>query len=78
MNNFLSWISVIGGGITSAVSSSLLAKKCSEIAKISVWDKARGAGGRMSTSRSPENPQCTADLGAQYISSKPEYNECHK
>merc|ERR1719273_1228804 len=32
----------------------------------------------MSTSRSPGNPQCTADLGAQYISSKPEYNECHK
>merc|ERR550519_2940293 len=32
----------------------------------------------MSSSRSPGNPQCIADLGAQYISAKPEYNETHK
>ena len=71
--------SVIGGGITSAVSASLLSKQsCSKNVKLSVWDKARGAGGRMSTSRSPGNPQCITDLGAQYISAKPEYKESHK
>ena len=73
------YFSVIGGGITSAVSASLLSKQlCSKNVKLSVWDKARGAGGRMSTSRSPGNPQCITDLGAQYISSKPEYEESHK
>ena len=40
---------------------------------LTIFDKARGAGGRMSTSRSPNNSECTADLGAQYISVTPEY-----
>jgi len=35
---------------------------------ISVWDKGRGAGGRMSTSRCPGGAlSCSADLGAQYF-----------
>ena len=73
------YFSVIGGGITSAVSASLLSKQlCSKNVKLSVWDKARGAGGRMSTSRSPGNPQCITDLGAQFISAKPEYKESHE
>ena len=41
---------------------------------LTIWDKARGAGGRMSTSRSSNNSECIADLGAQYISVTPEYN----
>ena len=61
------------------MSSSLLSKKLgSKNVKLSVWDKARGAGGRMSTSRSPGNSQCITDLGAQFISAKPEYKESHE
>jgi renalase len=32
-----------------------------------MWEKAKGVGGRMSTSRSPSDSNCIADLGAQYI-----------
>lgn len=31
----------------------------------------------MSTSRSPHDPTCILDLGAQYISATPEYAELH-
>ena len=34
-------------------------------------------GGRMSTSRSPDNSQCIADLGAQYVTATPTYAEKH-
>jgi len=67
----------VGGGITSALTTSFLAEKLPQ-AQISVWDKARGAGGRMATSRSPGNPQCKVDLGAQYISCSPENQINHQ
>jgi len=60
---------LIGAGPT----SSLIAynvKTCpllSEAFEISVWEKAKGTGGRFATSRSPSNPKCYADLGAQYL-----------
>lgn len=31
----------------------------------------------MATSRSPHDKECTADLGAQYISATPEYAKLH-
>lgn len=34
---------------------------------VEVWDKARGFGGRMSTSRSSQVENAKADLGAQYL-----------
>ncbi len=63
-------ILLIGAGLTSAVIANIL--KRSQIYNTSaielhIWEKARGAGGRFSTSRSPNNPNCTADLGAQYL-----------
>ena len=42
--------SVIGGGITSAVTSALISEKSQNV-ELTIWDKAKGAGGRMSTSR---------------------------
>ena len=70
---------VIGGGISSAVTSALITEYCNpENIQICVWDKARGAGGRMSTSRSPTNSNCTADLGAQFIHTRPDYLNDHK
>ncbi|XP_074965655.1 renalase isoform X2 [Phalacrocorax aristotelis] len=56
---------VVGAGLTGGVCAALL--RGAPLGPIAVWDKARGAGGRMSTSRSPRDAACTADLGAQYI-----------
>ncbi|XP_035669580.1 renalase-like isoform X2 [Branchiostoma floridae] len=68
---------IVGAGLTGAVSASLLRRELQQACSIVVWDKARGAGGRMSTSRCPEDPQCTADLGAQYVSATPDYAKSH-
>uniref|UniRef100_A0A9J7X0P1 Renalase, FAD-dependent amine oxidase n=1 Tax=Cyprinus carpio carpio TaxID=630221 RepID=A0A9J7X0P1_CYPCA len=40
--------------------------------------KISGCRGEMSTSRSPKDPSCTVDLGAQYISAAPYYARIHK
>lgn len=73
-------ILVVGGGLTSALTAASLAEKLPQ-SSVVVWDKARGAGGRMATSRSPNNSECTVDLGAQYISASPagqsEYKEIY-
>ena len=71
---------VIGGGITSAVTSALITEQFNASNKIllNVWDKARGYGGRMATSRSPKNPQCTLDLGAQFIHARTEHQKDHR
>ena len=69
---------MVGGGITSAATSAFLSEKLPPGIKVSIWEKARGAGGRMSTSRSSNNPECIADLGAQYVTATPEYEISHK
>jgi len=77
-------ILLIGGGITSSLVASLLQQNIRILGhersavEISIWDKARGTGGRMSTSRSPFDSNCTVDTGAQYISCTPQYTSCHK
>jgi len=58
---------VVGAGLTSAVTTYKLASVLPQ-GSVYVWDKSRGAGGRMATSRSPGNPECKADMGAQYVS----------
>lgn len=45
--------------------------------QIVVWDKARGSGGRMSTTRPPDPSSHSADLGAQYITATPAYAQSH-
>ena len=68
---------LVGGGITSALTASILHESLPNLC-LTVWDKARGAGGRMSTSRSASNPHNTVDLGAQYISATPHYFTKHQ
>ena len=71
---------IVGGGLTSAVTASLLSKSTKFAnSELSIWDKARGSGGRMSTSRltSTTNTTCSADLGAQYITATPDYAKLH-
>ena len=75
----MSKVLLIGGGLTSAVTASILTKsnQLSNL-ELSVWDKARGCGGRMSTSRlATSKSSCSADLGAQYITATPEYAKLH-
>uniref|UniRef100_A0A1B6K8M7 Amine oxidase domain-containing protein n=1 Tax=Graphocephala atropunctata TaxID=36148 RepID=A0A1B6K8M7_9HEMI len=65
-------ILLVGGGITSAVTGTCLRRMFPDCT-MEMWDKARGTGGRMTTSRSPVNSSCTADLGAQYITTTEDY-----
>lgn len=70
---------IVGGGITSALTSYLLRQKLlTDMIHITVWDKARGPGGRMSTSRSSLVPDCKVDLGLQYITTTPDLLNEHK
>ena len=57
---------IVGGGATGGIIAYLL-NKSGSVAKVvlSVWEKSRGVGGRMSTHRFEGNAM--ADMGAQYI-----------
>ena len=57
---------VVGAGLTGSVTTALLNKAPLRL-PLTVWDKARGVGGRMTTHRGP-NPNLHVDMGAQYIS----------
>lgn len=67
---------IVGAGLTGSLTANLLSRvlttrvSTSSIPGVSVlvWDKARGAGGRMSTHRHPTEPSLFVDMGAQYIS----------
>ncbi|XP_021937812.1 renalase-like [Zootermopsis nevadensis] len=65
-------ILLVGTGLTSAVTGSLLRKMCQKHVNLVFWDKAKEVGGRMRTSMSPSNSNSIADLGAQYITSTQE------
>lgn len=69
---------VTGAGPTGAMCAHILRRELQEKVKIDVWDKSNGIGGRMSTSRDPQNPECTADLGAQYLTVTPDYGKAHE
>ncbi|XP_042647388.1 renalase isoform X2 [Tyto alba] len=58
---------VVGAGLTGSACAALLRGMAP--AHLVVWEKARGAGGRMSTSRSARG---AADLGAQFVTLEPE------
>ncbi|KAK0051794.1 renalase [Biomphalaria pfeifferi] len=64
---------LVGSGMTGAATAALLRQHLPENSSILIWDKARGAGGRMTTTRCPEDPSITADLGAQYFTLLQEY-----
>jgi len=64
---------VVGSGLTGAATVAALRQSMPDNTNISVWDKARGAGGRMSTARCPGRESLTVDLGAQYITLTEEY-----
>ncbi|XP_068081991.1 renalase-like [Anabrus simplex] len=63
---------LVGSGITSSLTSTFIKKKVKDSLYLEVWDKAKGVGGRMSTSRSTTCISSKVDLGAQYITALPE------
>ncbi|XP_051530609.1 renalase isoform X1 [Myxocyprinus asiaticus] len=73
----MSRVLIVGAGLTGSMCACLLRRELPNKVNIVVWDKSLGSGGRMSTSRNPNNPSCTADLGAQYISATPYYAQIH-
>ena len=63
---------IAGAGVTGALCSNFLTNAETRlISSVTIWDKGRGAGGRMSTSRCPGGnailSASSADLGAQYF-----------
>ncbi|XP_006880380.1 PREDICTED: renalase [Elephantulus edwardii] len=69
---------IVGAGLTGSLCAALLRKEAFSPLQLSVWDKAGDAGGRMTTACSPHDPQCTVDLGAQYITCTPYYAKAHQ
>nr|XP_046232874.1 renalase [Scatophagus argus] len=73
----MSRVLIVGAGLTGSLCACLLRREMQNKVHIVVWDKARGAGGRMSTNRPPAPSSHSADLGAQYITATPEYAKSH-
>lgn len=71
-------VTIVGAGLTGSLTAFRLKKALKDDISITIIEKSRGAGGRMSTSRSANNAKLTCDLGAQYISATPEYEKKHK
>ncbi|XP_072051376.1 renalase-like [Amphiura filiformis] len=70
-------ILIVGAGATGAACANILRQRLLQNVELVMWDKSKGTGGRMSTSRSPDNNLCVADLGAQYVTVIPKYAEKH-
>jgi len=66
---------VVGAGCTGAATALRLRQLLGSKAKIEVWEKARGAGGRYTTSRDKHPDGMRADMGAQYASVDPSDTE---
>ncbi|XP_041829504.1 renalase [Melanotaenia boesemani] len=73
----MSRVLIVGAGLTGSLCACLLRRELQSKVQIVVWDKARGTGGRMSTSRAPDTSSHSADLGAQYITATPAYARSH-
>ncbi|XP_059180816.1 renalase [Centropristis striata] len=73
----MSRVLIVGAGLTGSLCACLLRRELQSKVHIEVWDKARGAGGRMSTSRPPDSLSHSADLGAQYVTATSAYAQSH-
>ncbi|XP_059028461.1 renalase-like isoform X2 [Mustela lutreola] len=69
---------IVGAGLTGSLCAALLRKEAPPPVHLTVWEEAGDSGGRMTTARSPYNPQSTVDLGAQYITCTPHYAKQHQ
>ncbi|XP_027451141.2 renalase isoform X2 [Zalophus californianus] len=69
---------IVGAGLTGSLCAALIRKELPRPVHLAVWDEAGDSGGRMTTARSPCNPESTVDLGAQYITCTPHYAQQHQ
>lgn len=74
----MSRVLIVGAGLTGSLCACLLRRELQNKVQIVVWDKGRGAGGRMSTSRPPNASSHAADLGAQYVTATAAYAQSHQ
>ncbi|XP_034352600.2 renalase isoform X1 [Arvicanthis niloticus] len=74
----MSRVLIVGAGLTGSLCTALLRKQITAPVYLALWEKAGDTGGRMATTNSPYNPQCIADLGAQYITCTPHYAKEHQ
>nr|XP_057925264.1 renalase [Doryrhamphus excisus] len=74
----MSRVLIVGAGLTGSLCACLLRREMNNKVHIAVWDKSRGSGGRMCTSRPPDSLSHSADIGAQYITATHEYAQSHK
>ncbi|CAJ1081321.1 renalase isoform X1 [Xyrichtys novacula] len=73
----MSRVLIVGAGLTGSLCACLLRRELQNKVQIVVWDKARGAGGRMTTTRPPDSSCSSADLGAQYVTATAAYAQSH-
>ncbi|XP_049916448.1 renalase isoform X1 [Epinephelus moara] len=73
----MSRVLIVGAGLTGSLCACLLRRELQNKVQIVVWDKARGSGGRMSTTRPSDPSAHFADLGAQYITATTAYAKSH-
>ncbi|XP_073345705.1 renalase isoform X2 [Pagrus major] len=73
----MSRVLIVGAGLTGSLCACLLRRELQNKVHIVVWDKGKGSGGRMSTSRPPDCSSHSADLGAQYITATAAYAQSH-
>ncbi|OQV22619.1 Renalase [Hypsibius exemplaris] len=69
--NSMSGVLIVGAGFTGAIIAAELKRVAGDAGKllsVTLWDKARGSGGRFTTARCPTNAKCHADVGGQYVS----------
>ncbi|KAM4623696.1 renalase isoform 2-T2 [Polymixia lowei] len=74
----MSRVLIVGAGLTGSLCACLLRREMQNKVRVVVWDKSRGSGGRMSTSRCPDNTSSVVDLGAQYVTATPHYTRSHR
>lgn len=77
LSKMLEKVFIVGAGMTGATISSLLRNEFKQAISITVVDKSRGIGGRMATSRCSKDGNLTVDLGAQYFSATPNFQQKH-
>ncbi|CAL8284133.1 unnamed protein product [Merluccius merluccius] len=68
---------IVGAGVTGGLCACLLRRETQKQVQLVVWDKSKGTGGRMATSRNPDGTSGSADLGAQYVSATQHYAQSH-
>ena len=69
---------IVGAGLTGSLTAAVLRRTFQQNVDLIVWEKSRGAGGRMATKRQPDLPLLGVDTGAQYISATTELYDTHK